>query len=147
MCPILVLDRCCLPLHQKKTKCPTTYRVLCLYQPSCHLCQNFSHLWTVAVLVDPSSQDMSRCRCLVADCGHPRKRTADKDPRCPLIESGTSAPSPQTNLGRHAKVFILRDYVMVSKWQVIRGFPWQSGETRSWLTTDIDVSLADFASD
>ena len=84
---------------------------------------------------------------LVADCGHPRKRTADKDPSCPLIESGTSAPSPETNLGRHAKVFILRDYVTVSTWQVIRGFPWQSGETRSWLTTDIDVSLADSASD
>ena len=27
------------------------------------LCQNCSHLRTVAVLVDPSSQDMSRCRC------------------------------------------------------------------------------------
>ena len=86
MCLILVLARCCLPLHQKKTKV-SPYRV----------------------------------------CVHP--------------------PSPQTNLGRHAKVFILGDYVMVSTWQLIRGFPWQSGETRSCLTTDIDVSLADFASD
>ena len=86
MCLILVLARCCLPLHQKKTKV-SPYRV----------------------------------------CVHP--------------------PSPQTNLGRHAKVFILGDYVMVSTWQLIRGFPWQFGETRSCLTTDIDVSLADFASD
>ena len=36
---------------------------------------------------------------LVVDCGHPRKRTADKAPRCPLMESVYIHPLPSNKLG------------------------------------------------
>ena len=42
---------------------------------------------------------------LVADCGHPRKRTADKAPRCPLIESVYIPYLPSNKIGETHESF------------------------------------------